>query len=151
VTIQAGGSEISLAAALTSVCGWRDYWFERDGHAVRCARINLSFMLRATVIEPFRWRHRVPIIRQVPAKRFLSDFSAIRFDEAAYSHFLPAKWFDHAPLLLNQWLQIEPHRTFREHGRRDKTEMLVTEPSSGQECALSLAVLSVVSGVRLRR
>lgn len=146
----AGPSEISLASALISMRRWQDDWFDRDGYIVVCARVSFSFVLRTAVIEPFRWRHRIPVMRQVPAKRFLSKFSAIRFDEAVYSHFLPARWFEHAPFLLNQWLKLDPYYTFREYGWADKTAMRITDPSSGQECALSLAVLSVVSGVHLK-
>lgn len=79
--------EISLAAALVSMRHWRDDWFDRNGHIVRCARVGFSLLLRVAVIEPFRWRHRVPIVRQVPAKQFISNFSPIRFDEAVYCHF----------------------------------------------------------------
>ena len=140
--------EMSLASALISMLGWRDDWFDRDGYAVRCARVGFILVLRAAVIEPFRWRHRIPIVRQVPAKRFLSGFSAIRFDEAAFCHFLPARWFDHAPSLLNQWLQFHP---IYDSNWSEKTEMRVFDPASGQQCALSLAVLSVVSGVHLKQ
>lgn len=131
---------------------WRDAWFDHEGHTVRSARINFSFTQRKVVLQPFKWRHRMlPGIRQVPAKLMLSKFSAILFDEAVYAHFLPAMWFHHAPFAFGQWLPLDSAALYPAADLAGEFEIVLTDQQQGRRFQLSLAALSVVSGVHLWR
>ena len=121
VRSRAAPVEMTLAAALVRLYGWRQEWFDDNGPNSPYIRVGFSMIRWSPTFDPRQRRDRLSA-RRIPAKKLLERFGWIQISRAAYSEIAGGKWLDQQRFPFDQWLELTP-RSLRNHGLRGDGKM----------------------------
>ena len=145
---RAAPAEMTLAAALVRLYGWRQEWFDDNGPNSPYIRVGFSMIRWSPTFDPLQRRDRLPV-RRIPAKKLLERFGSIRISRAAYSEIAGGKWLDHQRFPFDQWLELTP-RSLRNRGLRGRRVFYPVNVETGVEHAVTVGALCLGEGVRVR-
>jgi hypothetical protein len=141
-------AEMTLAAALVRLYGWRQEWFDDNGPNSPYIRVGFSMIRWSPTFDPHQRRDRFSA-RRIPAKKLLERFGWIQISRAAYSEIAGGKWLDQQRFPFDQWLELTP-RSLRNHGLCGKTLLYPVDIVTGLEHAVAIGALCLGEGVRVR-
>jgi hypothetical protein len=141
-------AEMTLAAALVRLYGWRQEWFDDNGPNSPYIRVGFSLIRWSSTFDPLPRRDRLSA-RRIPARKLLERFGWIQISRAAYSEIAGGRWLDQQRFPFDQWLELTP-RSLRNRGLRGKMLLYPVDTATGVEYAVAIGALCLGEGIRVR-